>query len=239
MRHAHYKLLPHRERPRSRVPASFPALYLQRRRRGRAAFPFNSPLDIAGLKLWLDAAVGLTGAWAAAPESGSVWADYSTSSNYPANGNTHAIRIYAFKTVAAVRVYSAGYLELSFTDDDSALTYLLNWSWSAVGDAEGYRVLKRDDGTGYNFDFYADVVSESLVDTGAGVFAGGASVSPLYELGTPSAGDAVTHWNDLSGLANHATPVSAGQCALFQPGVANGRPELRFGSAAGYTTPLA
>lgn len=55
MRHAHYKLLPHRERPRHRMAADYPAVYLQERRRGRASLPFTSPADIAGLKLWLRA----------------------------------------------------------------------------------------------------------------------------------------------------------------------------------------
>ena len=73
MRHAHYKLLPHRERPRSRVPASFPALYLQGRRRGRLTHPFGIP----GLKLWLKAdALSLSN-----NSPVDAWADSSGSGN--------------------------------------------------------------------------------------------------------------------------------------------------------------
>jgi hypothetical protein len=83
-----------------------------------------------------------------------------------------------------------------------------------------------------------DVIGEeSFVDTGAGLFASGSTVLP-WQTGAASAGDAVTLWGDLSGLANHATPSLGAQCAIFQPGIVNGRPVLRFGSSAGYTTPL-
>jgi hypothetical protein len=207
------------------------AYYLRRRRRG--APPIVPPNEIAGLKLWLDAALGLTGAWSDAPESGGVWAGYSSSSNYLANGTTHAIRVYAYKTVEGERVYSAGYLEISFTDNNSTETYLINWSWGGVGGAEGYRVLKSDNYNGSNFDFYRDIEgATSLVDTGAGDFTGGATVTPL----TPGTPGAVMQWEDQSGLDNHATATSG--CAFLQNNVVNGRPVLRFGPVAGYTTPL-
>jgi hypothetical protein len=234
MRLAQHKLLPRNDRSRVRVPENYPAVYLQARRRRRSVPSLESPLDIAGLRLWLDAAQGLTGAWSDVPDGGGAWADYSSSSNYPANGTTHGIRVYAYKTVEEVRVYSANYLELIFTDNNSEQTYLLNWSWSAVGSAEGYRVLKRDTYNGLNFDSYRDVESAtSFVDTGVGDFTGGSTVTPW----TAGTAGAVTQWDDQSGLDNHATPGGSG-CAILQPGVVNGRPVLRFGSAAGYTTPL-
>ncbi len=51
MRHAHYKLLPHRERARHRVPANFPAVLVQAHRRTTG---FN-PASIPGLRVWLKA----------------------------------------------------------------------------------------------------------------------------------------------------------------------------------------
>jgi hypothetical protein len=236
MRHAHYKLLPHRERQRSRIPASYPALYSQQRRRRRLAF--NSPPDILGLKLWLDPALGVTGIWADVSANGSSWIDYSSSAGYVASGYTHAIRIYPFKTVNGDRVYSARYLELQTADDSSSNQYYVNWSWDAVANAEGYRVLKSDSSSGYNFDYYLDVFDVSFIDTGSGLFTGGSTVLPQYETNNPAANDTISHWNDRSGSGNHATPLSLGQCASFQPNVLNGRGVLRFNSSAGYTTPL-
>jgi hypothetical protein len=133
-------------------------------------------------------------------------------------------------------VYSARYLELQVSDDGSTQLYYVNWSWDAVAGAEGYRILKADTGTGYNFDYFVDVYgTTSFVDTGYEIFASGADVSALDD--GPIATDfAVSQWNDQSGLNNHATPL--GQAALFQPGVISGRPVLRFNSTAGHITPL-
>ena len=82
MRHPHYKLLPRSERPRHRVAANYPAVYLQGRRRARIALtvsPFSSPADIAGLKLWLDAAAG-TGVLSGDPVA--QWEDQSGLGNH-------------------------------------------------------------------------------------------------------------------------------------------------------------
>jgi hypothetical protein len=51
MRHAHHKLLPHREPPRHRVAANYPPVYVQTHRR---TSDFN-PASIAGLRVWLKA----------------------------------------------------------------------------------------------------------------------------------------------------------------------------------------
>ena len=223
------------------MPANYTVVYLQARRRARTAAPaFNSPLALAGLSLWLEASLGLSHIWDAAPASGSVWIDYSPSSGYTASGLTHALRVYAFKTVDGNRVYSAGYLELSVTDDSSSSYYFINWSWDAVAGAEGYRLLKSDPASGYAFDYSVDVfATESLVNVGAATFGGG-GVTLLPQLTMEaSAGDLVSQWADQSGLVNHARPTSPATQGTLQANVVNGRPVLRFGSASGYTTPLA
>lgn len=229
-------LMPATDRPRiATLREQRPAwtYYLRRRRRS-----FHSPPDIAGLKLWLEAPLVGTGIWAASPASGAVWIDYSSSAGYVAGGYTHTIRIYPFKTVNGNRVYSLRYREVQVADDNSSNQYYINWSWDAVANAEGYRVLKADSGNGYNFDFYLDVFGDvSFTDTGAGMFSSGAEVSALDE-GPLAADYALAQWNDQSGLNNHATALSPGQAATFQPGIINGRPVLRFDSVAGHATPL-
>ena len=238
MRHAHYKLLPHRERARPMVAANFSAVYLQARRRARQVVPFNTPADIAGLKLWLDAGFGTLAAWAVAPASGGFWIDYSPSSGYVASSATHKIRIYPFKTVSGSRVYSASYLELETTDDGSTLFYAINWSWDSVVGAEGYRLLKSDSGNSYNFDYYHDVLTNAWVDATAGALAAGSTVLPQL-LSAAGAGDGVTRWSDQSGLGNDATQNNGTARATLQTNVVNGLPVLRFDSDDGYTTPLA
>src|SRR5205085_465039 len=83
-----------------------------------------------------------------------------------------------------------------------------------------------------------DLLSQtSFVDGGSATFANGADVTP-WDDGPIAADFAVSQWDDQSGLNNHATAPTLGHAALFQPGVVNGRPVLRFDSAAGYVTPL-
>lgn len=209
--------------------------FLRRRRRG--ALPFNSPPDIAGLKLWLDAGVGLLAAWSAAPASGSPWVDYSPSSGYVASSFTHRVRIYPFKTVSGSRVYSANYLELEATDDGSTLFYFINWSWDAVAGAEGYRLLKSDTGSGFNFDVYHDVAGEAWTDAEAGAWSAGSEVTP-HTTAPAVAGETVSVWSDQSGLGHDAVQENVAQRATLQGSIVNGRPVLRFDGDDGYFTTL-
>jgi hypothetical protein len=211
--------------------------YFLSRRRRHAQPPFNTPPDIAGLKLWLDASIGVMSTWQEAPASGTPWIDYSASSGYTAGGYDHAIRIYPFRTVSGNRVYSANYLELQTTDDGTNSAYHLNWSWDAVAGAEGYRILKSDTGNGYAFDYFYDANSESFVDTGPGMFSAGSDVLP-QDLAPASPGQAITQWNDQSGLNHHALQANPTLRALLEANVVNGRPVLRFDADDGYTTSL-
>jgi hypothetical protein len=190
--------------------------------------PITSPADIAGLQLWLDGSAGAVKTWTDAPVSGGVFVDYSPSSGYTANGNMHTIRIYPFKTVSGSRVYSASYLELSVSDDNSSSFYFINWSWDSVVDAEGYRVLKQDVGAGFFFDYSLDVGPEaSFVDSSTGLFSADGAVNPIDE-SAAAHGDAVGRWEDQSGQGNHATQLATARKPSRQTNVLNGRPVLRF-----------
>ncbi len=213
------------------------AVQLQANRRARLARSFSSPASLAGLKLWLEAGLGVLGAWHTAPASGAVFMDYSPSTGYTASGYAHTIRIYAYKTVGGARAYSAAYLEVQTFDDSSTLNYYLNWSWDAVAGAEGYRVLKSDNFSGFNFDHFIDVATTSFVDTEPGIFGSASTVTP-YELVPASAGDAVVRWIDQSNFGNHATQDTSAAPATLQANVLNSRQVLRFGTLSGYSTPL-
>lgn len=78
MRLAQHKLLPRNERSRGRVPANYPAMYLQGRRRRRiAAGNVAPPFSVVGLRLWLKA-----NSLALADDSPvDAWADSSGSGN--------------------------------------------------------------------------------------------------------------------------------------------------------------
>jgi hypothetical protein len=231
--------LPQLERPRriarlSEQPAAW-AHYLVGRRRKRCVM---SPASIAGLKLWLDAGVGVLRGWDAAPVSGSGVVVYSPPSEYTANNHTHGLRVYPFKTVEGLQVFSSNYLELQVTDDGSTNDYHVQWSWEAVTGAEGYRLLKFDSGNGFTFDYFVDVTSEDLLDSSAAQFAPGATVTP-GSLSDAGADDPVAMWRDQSGNENDATQVTFAKRPTWKHGILAGRPVLRFDNVDdGMITPL-
>jgi hypothetical protein len=103
------------------------------------------------------------------------------SGNYQAFGISYQYRIYAYKTVSGVRVYSPTYAEtVLITDDNSFNTYTVGVSWDAVTGASGYRVLIYNSDAGYNFDYYYDTTSTSFTDGDGteGFFQYGQTVTP-------------------------------------------------------------
>src|SRR3954471_1314656 len=153
------------------------AWYLKRRKRKRGGSSVVK--SIPGLQLWLDAGVGALKSWDAAPASGSGTFFYGFPSGYTANGSTHTIRIFPYKYVSGVQVFSMGYLDVSVTDDNSFSTYAIEWSWDSVAGADGYRVLKSDPGHGLSFDYSVDIANNDFMDSFSAYFSGGSAVTPV------------------------------------------------------------
>jgi hypothetical protein len=93
-----------------------------------------------------------------------------------APNDTVAIRVYAFRTPPEtnVRIFSSVPAQSSvITSNDS---FAVNWSWDAVPDAEGYRLLRN-----YNSDSYtnssADIFATSVLDQN-NIWGGIAAVTP-------------------------------------------------------------
>src|SRR4051812_10492128 len=78
--------------------------FLRRRKRKRAGGSVVQ--SIPGLQLWLDAGVGALKSWDAAPASGNGTFFYGFPGGYTANGSTHSIRIFPYKYVSGVQVFS-------------------------------------------------------------------------------------------------------------------------------------
>jgi hypothetical protein len=65
-------------------------------------------------------------------------------------------RIYSYKTIRGVKTYLATYVESStITIDDSNQS--INYSWIGTTDVDGYVVLIKDTGSGYDYDYFYDV----------------------------------------------------------------------------------
>lgn len=102
----------------------------------------------------------------------------NTGSDDIADPYYHNIRVYSYKTSAdgLSRVYSSSYTEASsfVYDDDGGYGsgpryYRINWTWSAVTGATGYRVYKQDNWQGNYTDFttnaqYWDTTSTTWAD---------------------------------------------------------------------------
>ena len=87
--------------------------------------------------------------------------DYSIG-NYPADGYTHYIRIYAYKNAGAGRVYSTTPLDANLTDDGRGGVCQFYYEWTPVAGADGYRILKAGGDLSMNYDYYKDVVGFNL-----------------------------------------------------------------------------
>jgi len=116
-------------------------------------------------------------------------------SGYAANENV-SIQVYAYRTVqpAAVTIYSAVPAQSAVVTSNNV--FLVNWSWTAVPGAEGYRVLRELALSG-NYAEYIDVTSTSLNDANTG-WNFGNTVTPTNIFTTPS-----IMWNPTVGSENN------------------------------------
>ncbi len=74
-----------------------------------------------------------------------------------------AIRVYAYRTVNGIRLYSTNGVQSSTVTSND--TFSVNWAWSAVTGAEGYRLLRNVLG---DFLENVDVLTNSYTDNSSG-----------------------------------------------------------------------
>jgi hypothetical protein len=125
---------------------------------------------------------------------------------YLALNTTHSLRIYAYKTVDAIRYYSSvGQTPYYNDNNDQVSRYVINWSWDPVDGAEGYKVLKYDSRQGYNYNVGKDLGNVTSFIDGADIVLSGVSVLPVawYHFNSD------TLLNDSSIYGNNGTfPIS-------------------------------
>ena len=117
---------------------------------------------------------------AATSVTGTAGYSATSASNHPftVGGYTHAIKVYAYKTIAGVRVYSAAATG-TFTDDNAPAAnhyfYNVSWSWTASTDpaVEGYIVTfySNDPTYSYNYDRYKQTSTASISDNNTSLVA--------------------------------------------------------------------
>lgn len=115
---------------------------------------------------------------------------------YNAN-DTVKLRIFAYQTgpVNSIIYYSAvAGQSTTVTSND---TFTVNWTWDPVDGAEGYRLLRDVNGTGFTNDF-VDVGANNFSDNNSSWTAGAGVVTPAY-----SQTNASIQWNPSVGNANH------------------------------------
>lgn len=68
--------------------------------------------------------------------------------NYYNSGNSYIFRVYSYKMVGAVKIYSSSYYTISGTDNGlNTGFYSIDLSWTAVSGADGYKIDVRQDDT--------------------------------------------------------------------------------------------
>ena len=207
MRHAQHKLLPHRERVRSRMAAHYPAVYLQQRRRLRvaaAAAPFD-PASVAGLRMWLNA-----DSLALADDSPvDTWADFS------GNGND-VIQNTGMKRPTFKTGQLNGQPVVRFDGIDDTLFKLIPANFACTEGHTVIAVLNPTTGTGYGMAVVTNYQGNEMRQTGAG---------GVPEWMTPSGFQQVVGSANLEGLWKVWTgsyAVASQLLELFVNGVSQG-----------------
>jgi len=160
--------------------------------------PQGDSISITPGTAWQDVTVNLgrQGIASASNAVGAAAAVISPGYNYSANESV-VLRVYAFKTVNGTQIFSATPAQsAAVTSND---VFIVNWTWDAVADAEGYRLLRDRNGGGYLE--YADVTgATSFVDDTVTGWLGGNTVTPTKAQSTPS-----YIWFPISALTNMST----------------------------------
>lgn len=126
---------------------------------------------------------------------------------YAANDSV-SIKVYAYRTVPAnsVTIYSLVAAQSAVVTSNDV--FAVNWTWSAVSGADGYRLLREVNAAGYNE--YTDVVGVNVLSDNNTVWAGGNTVTPTntqigasiqWNPSVSNPNNIPTTWGILEGLA--------------------------------------
>jgi len=69
----------------------------------------------------------------------------NSNGSYTETGGYYRYVAYAYRTVGGVKIYSAAGFTQSFYDNDNTESFYITLSWSAVANADGYRIQVMDD----------------------------------------------------------------------------------------------
>jgi hypothetical protein len=113
--------------------------------------------------------------------TGSV--EYDSGYGYDTSIGSHMIRVYSYKTINGVKIYSSTYVESDWVNTDSTDMNRISWSWTAASGVDGYRVLKgyvNNEGNDYVmfFEFYKDITGTSFIDNSVADWTLGSTVTP-------------------------------------------------------------
>jgi hypothetical protein len=104
----------------------------------------------------------------------------NAASGYAASDSV-TLQVFAYRTAAGVRIYSATPAQSSAVTSNDV--FAVNWTWSSVAGAEGYRLLRDLNGSSYTE--FVDVATTSYSDDNTG-WAAGSTVTPKIGQTDPS-----------------------------------------------------
>lgn len=118
-----------------------------------------------------------------APTNVQATVNYAETGQLNANNYTYNFRVYSYRIVSSVKVFSSTYATLSapVTDNNSGTHYAVDLSWTAASGAVGYRIipsLVQGSTTLINYDYYIDTTATSMNDV-VGQVNPGNTVTPV------------------------------------------------------------
>jgi hypothetical protein len=85
--------------------------------------------------------------------------------NYIAIGYTHSVRVYSYKLINGIKIFSAApNTSSTITDNSGGNDYYVNFSWSSVAGVDGYRIFKSDTSNPFSYNAYYDTTATSIKD---------------------------------------------------------------------------
>lgn len=169
----------------------------------------NSSLAAAGhfrgAATTISAPTGASGAF--------TYDDPGAESEYFDDGYSHAIRVYSYKTVNGVKIFSSTYSQSATITDSSTSThvYYITWSWTPAAGVDGYRIFKSDGYHGYSYDVYYETTGTSFIDgdfnqgSAASGWTSGSTATPTSSYGAAIQSDGHAYFAQTASIGINST----------------------------------